>query len=123
MDDWSLLPSRTAVSDAAPDPQSPMNTTSVPCQTHPPASSAPQPGADRPRPRNRALDPAELAWQQDEEAGAEPRNPSNTAKIHRSPQPSSNRKQKIPRPPLDTSRPFMDDIGVFLAAGAAACAA
>ena len=35
MDDWSLLPSRNAVSEAAPNPQSTMSTTTLPVPDSP----------------------------------------------------------------------------------------
>src|SRR5947209_1970484 len=43
-------------------------------------------GADQPRPRTTALDPASLAWQLDTQSGAEPRNPNHHG-ASRSPNP------------------------------------
>ena len=62
MDDWSLLPSRNAVSEPAPNPQSPMTTTnpSLPDSTRP--RQAPPP-APTPMPAAHALDPTERARQ------------------------------------------------------------
>ncbi len=109
MDDWSLLPNRNAVSEAAPDPQSTVTTTNNPCQTHPPASSAPNRRRSSP-PSNKALDPAGLARQFDDQPGAEPRNPSNYghSPVHRDIKASA--VHEIPASRLDISRPFMDDI-------------
>ena len=110
MDDWSLLPSRNAVSEPAPNPQSPMTTTTFPARLTRPRQ-APPAGADHPRPHRTALDPARLARQPLNQSGAEPRNPSKytTFTIH-SDHPGT-RTQKIPQPPLDNTRPFMDDTG------------
>ena len=110
MDDWSLLPSRNAVSEPAPDPQSTMTTTALRARLTRPRQ-APPTGADYPRPRYMALDPAGLAWQLDNQSGAQPRNPSKytTFTVHRD-HPGI-RTPKIPQSPLDTSRPFMDETG------------
>jgi hypothetical protein len=75
MDDWSKIPSRQAVSEPAPNKQSPLNKHHpTECQTQPAASSAPT-GADLSCPSPGALDPAGLARQQGSQAGATPRNP------------------------------------------------
>src|ERR1700757_655636 len=76
MDDWSLLPSRNAVSEPAPNPQSPMTTTTLPARL-PRPRQAPPAGADHPRPQNTALDPAGLARQPINQSGANPQNPNH----------------------------------------------
>ena len=113
MDDWSLLPSRNAVSEAAPDPQSTVTTTNNPLPDSP--ARVKRPNRRRsPMPSNKALDPAGLAWQFDDQSGAEPRNPSNYGRspVHRNIKASP--VHEIPASPLDISRPFMDDIGATL---------
>ena len=80
MDDWSLLPSRNAVSDPAPNPQSPMTTTTLPARLTRPRQ-APPASADHPRPHHTALDPAGLAWQLINQSGAKPRNPNHPGLI------------------------------------------
>jgi hypothetical protein len=107
MDDWSLLPSRNAVSEPAPNPQGTMSTTTLLVRLTRPRQ-APPTDADQPRPRNTALDPHGLARQQDSQSGAKPRNPG----AHRHP-PSRTRPvtSTTRNDSLDNTRPFMDDTG------------
>jgi hypothetical protein len=110
MDDWSPSPSRNAVSEPAPNHQSPMNNSALThCQTQPAASSA-NPGARRPLPATQALDPPGLARQQSNEVRGEapkplypPDNPTITATSHQT-------NVKNGQSPLDITRPFMDDM-------------
>jgi hypothetical protein len=76
MDDWSLLPRRNAVSEPAPDPQSPMTTTALHARLTQPRQ-APPAGADHPRSQRTALDPAGLARQPRHQSGAQPQNPND----------------------------------------------
>src|ERR1700758_3482066 len=92
MDDWSLLPSRNAVSEPAPNPQSPMTTTTLPARLTRPRQ-APPARADHPRPHTTALDPAGLARQPINQSGTNPRNAN-----HHRPQPPP-----ASRPPTRTS--------------------
>ena len=86
MDDWSLLPSRNAVSEPAPNPQSTMNTTTLPARLTRPRQ-APPAGADHPCPQPTALDPAGLAWQPATNPGRSPETPAITGLIrHRPPE-------------------------------------
>ena len=70
MDDWSLLPSRNAVSEPAPNPQSPMTTPTLPRPDSPARVKRPQPApithARKPRrltqpgsPGNQATNPGQ----------------------------------------------------------------
>src|ERR1700748_3634874 len=110
MDDWSLLPSRNAVSEPAPNPQSPKTTTTPPARLTRPRQ-APPAGADHPRPHTTTLDPAGLARQPRNQSGAKPRNPN-----HHGPHPTPvsrarTRTQTSHHDRLDIHRPFMDDTG------------
>src|ERR1700760_4925606 len=110
MDDWSLLPSRNAASEPAPNPQSPMTTTTLPARLTRPRQ-APPAGADHPRPHTTTLDPAGLARQPRNQSGAKPRNPNHPSH-HRAPDTRARtRTQTSHHDRLDIHRPFMDDTG------------
>ena len=111
MDDWSLLPSRNAVSEPAPNHQSPLNPTALnPDARLDPPRQAPPAGAENPCPQaerlTRQAEPGNPAMK----SGAEPRNPFTTERSRRSPHANRTRTHK-PQPPLDNTRPFMDDTG------------
>ena len=112
MDDWSLLPSRNAVSEPAPDPQSPMTTTTLPrCQTRPPASSAHSP-VPITRARNaRRLTRTSSSRQMHNQSGAKPQNPDQSRRSMPHRNQSATPKVKDLEPRLDIARPFMDDTG------------
>jgi hypothetical protein len=79
MDDWSLLPSRNAVSEPAPNPKSTMNTTTLAARlTHP--RQAPKIGIDLPRPQYPALDPAGAHPATGNQSGAKPQNTNDLAR-------------------------------------------
>ena len=110
MDDWSLLPSRNAVSEPAPNPQSTMTTTTLPARlTHP--RQAPPIGDGHPMPTTTALDPAGLARQPGNQSGAEPQNPNDPG--HHCPPDTRARTRTSTshHNRLDIPRPFMDDTG------------
>ena len=113
MDDWSLLPSRNAVSEPAPNPQTTMTTTTLPARLTRPRQ-APPAGADHPCPQTTALDPAGLAWQPINQSGAKPRNPNHhgphPTPVSRAHTRASSHHTRI----LDNTRPFMDDTGRLL---------
>ena len=113
MDDWSTFPDRNAVSEPAPNPQSPMSRP-APGPLPDSARRLKRPHRRRsPLPATQALDPTGLARQQTYEVQGEapkplypPNDPTITA-----PQPSH---QQHPNgnnlePPPDTTRPLMDD--------------
>src|SRR5947208_3259188 len=77
MDDWSLLPSRNAVSEPAPDPPSTMSSATLPLPGSTARVKRPPTGVDYPCPQHAALDPAALAWQPVNRSGAGPQNPTN----------------------------------------------
>src|SRR5512140_3293656 len=110
MDDWSLLPSRNAVSEPAPNPTSTMTTTAPPARLTRPRQ-APTPGADHPRPHNTALDPNGLARQPANQAGAEPQNPNDPGHHAPSRHIHTHPHDKRPTNALTSPRPFMDDTG------------
>jgi hypothetical protein len=109
MDDWSPTPSRNAVSEPAPNHQSPMSDPrTTDCQAQPAASSAPT-GADQPCPPNQALDSTGLARRHSNDIQGEapkplypPDNQTITTANQRTTSKTANR-------PLDITRPFMDD--------------
>ena len=111
MDDWSLLPSRNAESEPAPNPQSPMTSPTLPPARLTRPRQAPTAGADHPRPQTTALDPAGLARQPSDQSGAKPQNPNQRRRSmpHRN-QFETPKVKDIERP-LDITRPFMDDTG------------
>src|SRR5947209_2112493 len=110
MDDWSLLPSRNAVSEPAPNPQSTMTTTTLPARLTPPRQ-APPARVNHPYPQHTALDSAGLAQQPRNQSGTKPQNPNNPGAhgLPTSREPA--RTSTTVSQPLDTSRPFMDDTG------------
>jgi hypothetical protein len=110
MDDWSLLPSRNAASEPAPNPQSTMTNTPTPARLARPRQ-APPTGADHPRPQHTALDPARLARQPRNQSGATPQNPSDFGPHGHLTSRNTARTSTTVSQPLDTSRPFMDDTG------------
>ena len=105
MDDWSHLPSRHALAEPAPNPQSTMNTDTLPARLTRPRQ-APHNGADLPNAQHPTLDPTGLARQQVNQSGAKPRTPRPGAPPLPKRQSSPNRLE----PSLDNTRPFMDDI-------------
>ena len=108
MDDWSLLPSRNAESEPAPDPPSTMTTTTLPARLTRPRQ-APPAGVTHPRPQPAALDPTALARQPRNQSGAKPHNPSDRAP-HRDPASRTPiRNSPFHTRALDNPRPFMDD--------------
>jgi hypothetical protein len=108
MDDWSLLPSRNAESEPAPNPPSTMTTTTLPARLTRPRQ-APPAGVTHPRPQPAALDPTALAWQPRNQSGAKPHNPSDRAP-HRDPASRTPiRNSPFHTRALDNPRPFMDD--------------
>src|ERR1700733_9299932 len=110
MDDWSLLPSRNAAREPAPNPQSPTTTTTLSARlTHP--RQAPTTSAGHPRPQHMALDPTGLARQPGDQSEATPRNPNNHGRHLRPPFPPCIRTSTCTPPGLDNTRPFMDDTG------------
>jgi hypothetical protein len=110
MDDWSLLPRRAAARAPAPDPQSPMSTTTPPARLTRPRQ-APTTSANHPRPPTRALDPTGLDWQIGNQSGAEPQNPSQIGRYRLTTLRARTQTSTTLNRPLDTSRPFMDDTG------------
>ena len=108
MDDWSNLPSRQAVSEPAPNHQSTMTITNALLPDSPGRVKRPQPGADHPRPRSTAPDPAGLARQPGNQSGAEPQNPNNHGTHRLSGITTDVQAQKFFTRPLDNTRPFMD---------------
>ena len=113
MDDWSLLPSRNAVSEPAPYHQSPLNQHSTPLpdstrrvKRPPPAPRTPprwqrltrqtEPGNAAMKPRGRA--PKPFTYRTITTMNTPTKQPNGTNL----------------QPPLDTNVPFMDDIGVFV---------
>jgi hypothetical protein len=116
MDDWSLLPSRNAVSEPAPNPQSPMTTTTPPLPDSPARVKRPQPAPITPRPQHTALDPNELAWHPGNQSGAKPQNPDQSRRSMPHNNQSATPKVKDLEPRLDITRPFMDDTGGLNAA-------
>ena len=123
MDDWSLLPSRNAVSEPAPDLQSPMTTTTLPARLTRPRQ-APTAGADHPRPHLPRLTRTSSPGQLGNQSGAKPQNPNQRRQSMPHRNQSATPKVKDIKSPLDNTRPFMDDTGrllcVSLLAGAAA---
>jgi hypothetical protein len=113
MDDWSLLPSRNAVGEPAPNLTSTMTATTPPARLTRPRQ-APTPGADHPRLQNTARDPAGLAWELDNQAGAKPQNPNNPGHHAPSRHMHTNPHDKRPTNALYNPRPFMDDTGRLL---------
>ena len=108
MDDWSLLPSRNAESEPAPDPPSTMTTTTLPARLTRPRQ-APPAGVTHPCPQPAALDPTALAWQPRNQSGAKPHNPSDRAP-HRDPASRTPiRNSPFHTRALDNPWPFMDD--------------
>ena len=109
MDDWSKVPSRQAVSEPAPNHQSPLSRPASTTARLSPPPQAPTHGADHARPQHRALDPSGLTRQHGNQAGAEPRNPFYHRPIPLiTPAPTQpNIKNSQTR--LDIHRPFMDD--------------
>ena len=110
MDDWSNSPAGNAVSEPAPNHQSPMNPPHTPTTARLTRSrQAPPTGDGQPLPATQALDPTGLARQQGNEVRGEapkplypPDNPTIT--------PTSRQTNvKNGQPPLDITRPFMDD--------------
>ena len=110
MDDWSKVPSRQAVSEPAPNHQSPMNPPHTPTTARLTRSrQAPPTGDGQPLPATQALDPTGVARQPGNEVRGEapkphypPDNPTIT--------PTSRQTNvKNGQPPLDITRPFMDD--------------
>jgi hypothetical protein len=116
MDDWSLLPSRNAVREPAPDPQSTMTTTTLPARLTHPRQAPPSRGVDHPRPQTTALDPAGLPWQPRNQSGANPQNPNHHRPHDLPTSREPARTSTTVSQPLDTSRPFMDDTGPLLCA-------
>jgi len=110
MDDWSLLPSRNAASEPAPNPPSPMTNTPTPARLTRPRQ-APKAGVDHPRPQNTALDPTGLARQPRNQSGAKPQTPTITGPHDHATSRQTARTSTTVSQPLDTSRPFMDDTG------------
>src|SRR5438046_2374798 len=113
MDDWSLVPSRNAVSEPAPDLQSTMTATTL----FPARLTRP-----RQAPRRRADHPARNAWrltrtsspgQLGNQSRGNALKPLSAQAIHVSPQPISHSQVKDTERPLDTTRPFMDDTGAI----------
>ena len=74
MDDWSLLPSRNAESEAAPNPQSTMTTTTLPARLTRPRQ-APTAGADHPRPQTGRLTRTSSPGNHATNPGQSPRTP------------------------------------------------
>src|SRR5690242_19768872 len=114
MDDWSLLPSRDAVSEPAPNPQSTMNkTTTLPARLTRPRQAPPTtaPITHTPNTRRLTRPPSPGTWTTN--PGQSPRNPSKYTRFntHRDHQRPTHR--KFPDIALDNTRPFMDDIGAF----------
>ena len=113
MDDWSHLPSRNAVSEPAPNHQSPLSPT-----TKPPI---PMPGSTRrvkrhhrrraPLPAGRALDPPGRARQLSNEVRGRAPKPLLQPRIPMITTPIPHTNVKNGQPPLDNTRPFMDDTG------------
>ncbi len=110
MDDWSLLPSRNAESEPAPDPPSTMTTTTLPASLTRPRQ-APPTGAEHPWPQSTALDPAGLVRQPGNQSGAKPQNPNKPGAQRPSTSRTSLRTSNTLKRSLDNTRPFMDDIG------------
>ena len=109
MDDWSKVPSRQAVSEPAPNHQSPMNRpASRPLPDSPGRVKRPYRRRST-LPATQALDPTGVARQPGNEVRGEapkphypPDNPTIT--------PTSRQTNvKNGQPPLDITRPFMDD--------------
>ena len=111
MDDWSLLPSRNAVSEPAPNHQSPLNpTTSQPNARLDPPRQAP-PRRREPLPAGRALDPPGRARQLCNEVRGRAPKPPLRPRIPMITTPIPHTNVKNGQPPLDNTRPFMDDTG------------
>jgi hypothetical protein len=114
MDDWSLLPSRNAVSEPAPYHQSPLSPTTTTSQSNArldPPRQAPPAGAANLCPQaerlTRQAEPGNAAMM----SGAEPRNPFYHQRISMITTPIPRTNVKNGQSPLDNTRPFMDDIG------------
>ena len=112
MDDWSLLPSRNAESEPAPDHQSTMNTTTPSARLTRPRQ-APQPVSITHVRKDGALDPRELAWPTTQPIRGRAPKPLPTTVIMSHRAQSVIPKVKDLDTPLDITRPFMDDIEAF----------
>ena len=120
MDDWSLLPSRNAVSEPAPYHQSPLNPTLNPVARLDPPRQAPTAGAANPCPLaerlTRQTEPGNAAMKS---RGRAPK-PFTYRTITTMNTPTKQPNGTNLQPPLDTNVPFMDDIGAFVPLHAAA---
>ena len=116
MDDWSLLPSRNAVSEPAPYHQSPLNPTLNPAARLDPPRQAPTAGAANPCPLaerlTRQTEPGNAAMKS---RGRAPK-PFTYRTITTMNTPTKQPNGTNLQPPLDTNVPFMDDIGAFASA-------
>ncbi len=108
---WSLLPSRNAESEPAPNPPSTMTTSrSTPARLTR-LRQAPPSGADHPRPQTRRLTRTSSPGQPGNQSGAQPQNPDQPRRSMPHPNQSATPKVKDTKRPLDITQPFMDDIG------------
>ena len=119
MDDWSLLPSRTAVSEAAPNPQSTMTTTTTPLPDELTRVKRPQPAPITHARKTRRLTPPSSPGNHATNPGQSPKTPINRRRSMPHRNQSATPKVKDLERTLDITRPFMDDIGGSLTAGAA----
>jgi hypothetical protein len=112
MDDWSLLPSRNAVSAPAPNPKSTMTTTPHLLARLTRPRQAPPAGADHhPRRQTTRLTRPRSPGTPATNPGAKPRNPYQPRRSMPHRNHSVTSKAKDPNPRLDNTRPFMDDTG------------
>jgi hypothetical protein len=127
MDDWSTIPNRNADREPAPHPTRPLKpeTPRPPterdpthCQTQPAASSAPT-GAHRPLPSTTRLTHPASPGHTTTNPGAKPRNPLYPPRKPTVTSINHPQNDADPEPPLDTTRPFMDDNDFSISEGAA----
>ena len=112
MDDWSLLPRRNAVSEPAPNHQSPVNPTNsqTTARLDPPRQAPPPSAKEHPCSRKRRLTRQAEPGNSATKPGAEPRNPLLRPRIPMTTTPIPHTNIKNGQPPLDNTRPFMDDV-------------
>ena len=113
MDDWSLLPSRNAVSEPAPNHQTPMTTTPL-LPDSPARVKRPQPAPITHARNTRRLTRASAPGNQATNPGQSPKTPYQPRRSMPHRNQSAIPKVKNPEPRLDITRPFMDDIGATL---------
>src|SRR5947209_7064662 len=112
MDDWSLLPRRNAESEPAPNHPSPMTHTTRCLPDSPARVKRPPPAPITHAQASPRLTRPGSTGHQATNPGQSPKTPTSPG-VTATPLRAPARTTTTPKRTLDTSRPFMDDIGAF----------